>query len=311
MNVELIATDRLRVSAIHERPSTPTEDKALRNSIKAGGVQQPLTLLRVGDDLRVVKGGRRLRMAKELGLPKVPCTIEEAPKGEDPELYAVKLRFQLDHHRQDLLPLVRAQMLEELRTKHGLTVSQIADYLGIVPESVRNWLDPLTYIEEVQHLLNVGTINLNGARVFVGLTEHGQRWILKHHLDELTGAGGKDGLAQKLRKQYPPAKFPQFYVNPKATERNLELAKNRRVAVRSRVANTSAADKKKLLNTVEMKQAQIDQNKEDLKEMKEGIRAAVPIVSAIVRNKKLQEAIPEQYREEMMEEFRRFAEEHC
>lgn len=307
MNATEILTTRLALSEFHKRPTYKAEDASLEKSIRKGGIEQPLVVVRDGENLIVVDGGRRLLLAKTLHIPKVPAVMHDLPEGEDAQAYALKLRFIVDEHRQDLLPSQRAQLLQTIKDTRGFGNTELADYLGVAAESIRNWLSPLSYCPEVIAVLDSGRITMNGARVFEGMTPHGQKWILDHHMTELTGEGSKDGLATKLRKQYPPEKHRNFYTNPEVTRRNLDIAKDRRgqqrSAHRTRVANTTAEEKKRLMGSVEMKATEIAENKEELAELKRDIEAATPVVAAIMRNKDLRKYVPEG----MFDELKAFA----
>lgn len=299
MNTQEILTSKLALNSFLERPPSIAEDMTLERSIRDTGVQQPLVAVQIGDVLQVVDGGRRLTIAKRLGIPKLRVTVYEVPKDKDARLYPLELRFHLDEHRQDLMPTQKAELIQKLKDAHGYGNTEMAAYLGVAPESIRNWLSPLSYCKEVRDLLDNRTITMNAARVFEGMTDHGQRYVLKHHLTEMTGAGGKDGLATKLRRQYPPMKHQNFYTNPETTERNLGIAKQRRGAHRTRVANTTTEEKKRLLGSVEMKEAELADIEEELAEMKPDIEASVPIVAAIMRNKSLRALVPEGMFEEL------------
>lgn len=294
MNTQEVLASELTVNAFLERPPSVAEDTTLERSIRDTGVQQPLVAVRIGDTLQVVDGGRRLIIAKRLGIPKIRVTIYDVPEDKDARAYPLELRFHLDQHRQDLLPSQRAQLLAKIKEAHGFGNTEMAAYLGVAAESIRNWLDPLNYVPEVIEVLDSGKITMNSARIFVGMTPHGQKYILKHHIDELTGSGGKDGLATKLRRQYPPMKHRNFYENPEVIERNLDIAKQRRKAVQTRVSNTTAEEKKRLLGSIEMKKAEISANKEELAEIKEDINFAIPNIAAIFRNPKLLATVPKE-----------------
>lgn len=303
MNVQEILTSKLAITPFLERPPSGPEDATLERSIRDTGIQQPLAAVQIGDTLQVVDGGRRLLIAKRLSIPKVRVAIYDLPATENPRLYPLKLRFILDQHRQDLLPTQRAELLAKIKEAHGFGNTEMAAYLGVVPESIRNWLSPLSYCKEVQGLLDSSRLTMNGARVFEGMTEKGQRYVLEHHLGQLEGPGDKGDLTATLRRKYPPNRFPHMYTNPEASARNLDIAKRRRGAVRTKVANTTMQEKKRLLDSVELKTAEIEENKSELAELKADILAAVPIVAAIMRNKAIREVVPA----EVMEEIQAFA----
>src|SRR5689334_11385224 len=106
---QLIRVDAIDIPPEYERKSSLVEDDALRRSIEASGVQQPVVVFSKGDDrYALIDGGRRIEIAKHLGLHTVPAVIDQLPEGADPREYQDRLRFLLDEHRQDLFPSQRA-----------------------------------------------------------------------------------------------------------------------------------------------------------------------------------------------------------
>jgi ParB/RepB/Spo0J family partition protein len=297
MKTDLLALDRLTVSVAREASHT-REDETLKASIAKTGIQQPLVVLSVGDELRLVDGWRRLTIARELGLPKVPVVIHEVPKDREPEEYAGTLRFILDEHRQDLLPSQRAELLMKIKSMTGFGNPEMATFLGVNKESIRNWLDILHYDEAVVKLLDSATIALNTARVFVGMTHEGQRHILKKHRDELLAAGKKEQFAKKMRGLYPPDKYPAFYVDPKVTQKNLQIASSMRKKAKAAPAY-DAAEKRRLLASVELKESELADNRLEIKETKEECILFAPVVNGILRHKTLRDMVPDTMIEEL------------
>lgn len=303
MNVTLLPVTALDVPEefLRETPSA-TEDAQLMDSIRKGGVQQPLIVLPKGDRYWVVKGTRRLTAALSLGLPKVPCVIEHVPEGENPMAYARRVRFITDEHRQDLLPSQKAEIIERLKKDMGFTNADVATYLGVVADTVTNWMAPLRYIPEVRESIDSGALTMRAARVFVGMSEKGQRHILREHLPELTGETGKNMVHRTLRKRYSPAANPDFYRDSQKSEAAIRKAQPKNRAQRS----YSTDEKRALLSSVELKEGELRDGKEEAKVLRARIDAAIPIVGAIQRNKAMREYVAKNY-PNMMDELKAFA----
>lgn len=92
------------------------EIESLAQTINEHGIRQPLTVLRINSDpvkFEVISGERRLRAAKLLNLPNVPCIIiEDENKAEEIALIE-------NIHRQDLHPIELAGALSLLVEKLG------------------------------------------------------------------------------------------------------------------------------------------------------------------------------------------------
>lgn len=109
---------------------TPAPE-ALRRSLEAVGVLQPLVAVREGEDLVLVTGFRRLALAVDLGIDAVPVRI--APNGR--EAFREGLWENLTHRR--FHPVERAAILRRLEEVLGIDPDRIrrewAARLGIPP----------------------------------------------------------------------------------------------------------------------------------------------------------------------------------
>lgn len=282
-----------------------TDDGILVKSVEKGGVQQPVILLKVGDELRLIKGSRRLGAAKAIGVPKVPAVIDSLPEGEDVESYSRKLRFILDEHRQDLLPSQKAELIVKLKETLHLNNGQVAAYLGVDADSITNWLAVRRYVPEVVSAMDSGALTMQVARVFDGMSPEGQRHVLMEHREELT-TKRKAGVHKEIRSLYPPTKFSSFYQNADKAAARLKSAKSGAKKKRNVKARQtfSTDEKKRLLNSVGLKEDELAELKAESKDLKEECIATGPIIAAILRNPKLKKAVPEN----MLPELERFAE---
>lgn len=289
-----------------QRPvADKVSDHVLRRSIEQTGIQQPLVVLADGDAFLLIDGVRRLEIAKALGIPKVPAAVDHLPAGEpNADAYALRMRFILDEHRQDLLPSQKGILIAELKKLMKFSNPQIAAYLGVDGDSITNWLSVLRYIPPVQLAMDAGLLTMQAARVFDGMTDKGQETLWKGHQEELIGPG-RTGAHKRLRKLFSPVSHPEFYRNAKMVA--IRLKQNNGAKRKSHRPNYNEAEKKKLLSSLDMKEAQLAEYKTEISENKREIEAAGPIVSALLRDKKLRALIPA----EMLPELERFAEEYC
>lgn len=277
------------------------DDDILANSIKAGGIQQPLVVLPDGDKYVLVDGTRRLSIAKTLGLAVVPCVIDAVPEGQDPEAYARRIRFILDEHRQDLVASQKAELIDKLKETMGFNNAQVGKYLGVVPDSITNWLSVKKYIPEVVELMDAGKLTMQRARVFDGLTPEGQAKVLKKHEEELTGSSGGASVHKRIRALYPPEKYRQMYQDPDATAERLARTQRRR-NTRTRALTQTKVDQ--LLNDKQTKEEEIVYLKEVEEKLDRRINACIPPIAAILRNDDLCAMIPEP----KLAKLKRFAE---
>lgn len=301
MKTAQLSADSIAVPDYVDRPYDKVRDSHLLNSIQQTGIQQALVVIEHNGETLLVDGLRRLRIAKTIGLPKVPVVYDEVPKGADVNDHIRRLRFILDQHRQDLTPSQKASFIETLKEMFSMNHKQVAHYLGIAADSVTNWLAVKQYIDPVREAVDRGAITLHAARVFDGLTEKGQKAIWKAHESELRTEAGS-AIHHRLRREYSPDKFPEFYRNPEQTKGRM----TRKGAKRKANARPSItpAEKKRLLSSFEMKEIELRDGEEELSTLKRQINAAIAPIGAITRNPDLWRLVPD----EMKPEFERFAE---
>ena len=306
MKNALIPISQITIPDDVERDTLRVDDDLLAKSIQHGGIQQPLVVLETGKGrYTLIDGLRRIRAAVAVDITKVPVVVDVVPKGQTVEDYCRQIRFILDTHRQDLLPSQKAELIETLKTTFGLNSSQVAAYLGIDPDTVTNVMALKKLIPAVVDAIDSGRLTMQKSRVFAGMSELGQQKVWKAHQKELTTiSGGK--LHKELRAKYPPEAFPSYYKDAPAVAQKLARKSGKRKSA-ARLPVVSKSEKAALLNSVEMKEIELRDAQEELKSLKTWINASIPIVSAIMRNPKLLELVPD----DMVDELSRFEEIYC
>ena len=227
MTGKLIRVDQVDIPPEYERKSSLIEDDALRRSIEAGGIQQPIIVFeKPNGRFALVDGFRRIEIARFSDIKTVPAVIDELPKDADPSTYQDRLRFILDEHRQDLLPSQRAALIKQLMAMFAMKQKDVASYLGVNAGSITNWLAVDNYAPEIVKAVDTGEINMHAARSFDGMKPEVQPRVFKSLRREFkTLPGGK--LHKLVRSKFSPKSHPEFYMAPEKTAEN---------------ANASAAD---------------------------------------------------------------------
>ena len=135
----------LSITQLREDPRQPREgfntdgDKnRLVLSLKQLGIQQPIAVMKLGDNsYQIIDGHRRFRCAKDIRMEKVPCSIYEKLQPGDLE----RVRFELQNNRRLWKPLERAAALANFKNSSGIaTNKEAAEKLFISETLISNAL---------------------------------------------------------------------------------------------------------------------------------------------------------------------------
>lgn len=157
-----IETDRIKPN-----PYQPRRDfddlEGLAESISNNGILQPLTVRREDGEIQLVAGERRLRAARMLGMPTVPCIVVEMT-GRNSAAVALIENIQ----RRDLSVFDEAEAIARLIDYYGMTQEDAATKLGKSQSTIANKLRLLKLSEDVRKKVSE-----------YGLTERHARALLK------------------------------------------------------------------------------------------------------------------------------------
>lgn len=146
---------QIEVCRILPNPAQPrkyfdnNETLRLADSIRRHGILQPLcvrkpvtedSLLDYGGAYELISGERRLRAAKLIGLPRVPCIIVEADSLRSAELAIIE-----NLQREDLSMFEEASAISALISLYGLTQEEVAAKLSASQSYVANKLRLLRF----------------------------------------------------------------------------------------------------------------------------------------------------------------------
>jgi ParB family chromosome partitioning protein len=166
----------LDISSIEPNPHQPRrafEEAALKelaDSILAAGLLQPIVVRpKAGKQggYQLIAGERRWRAAQMAGLATLPAIVRQSDEQQAAEFALIE-----NLQRADLNPIERAEGLQALADRFGLTQADLARRVGLPRPSIANLLRLLQLPEEVRQLLRLGELSLGHGKLFVGITDH-------------------------------------------------------------------------------------------------------------------------------------------
>lgn len=148
MGVETVAPETVVVSEYNERQSFEESDldgeSPLVKSVEQSGVIQPPLVLETDGEYRTFVGQRRVRAAQIAGIDEIPVIVMD--KGEQ-EALAASITENMNLLSEEVSPKDRALAIERLWEAMGgdgtPVFSHVANELGVSPDTVRTWYEPL------------------------------------------------------------------------------------------------------------------------------------------------------------------------
>jgi ParB family chromosome partitioning protein len=212
------AKDLLRIEISRIRPNPfqprhefkPEELAELEASLKASGLLQPITVRRRGDAYELIAGERRLRAATNLGWTDIPAIIRDY---DDQAMLVLALVENLQ--RSNLNAIEEARGYRRLLDEFELTQQQVADAVGKDRTTITNLLRILTLPEDVQRLVEQGSLSTGHAKALLALAAGqpvaqiadeavAKRWSVReleqHVRDQGTGASSTNAATTRAPK---------------------------------------------------------------------------------------------------------------
>jgi len=210
---EIVEVELERIIAGGEQPRRVFKDDALRElaaSIKERGVLQPV-LLRRGKDgtFSLIAGERRFRAARLAGLKKIPSIIRDSAPEDSLEIALIE-----NIQREDLNPMEMAHAFQRLIRQFGLTQEALSGKVAKDRATVANYLRLLSLPDEIQALVNGGSLSMGHARALLAMDDRRKmldaaRKVIKQGLSvretERLARTAAGGVARKKPSRSPEA----------------------------------------------------------------------------------------------------------
>lgn len=201
------------VDRISPNPHQPRRDfdeaelAELAQSIQQDGILQPLIVTESKEagsqdgQYTLIAGERRLRAARQLGLPAVPCILREATERQMIE-WAVIENIQ----RSNLNPIERGRAYRDCMDRFSISQQEVAERLGQARATVANYLRILDLADEAQKMVASGQVSFGHAKVLAGLADNSQRQV--HLARRVVAEGLSVRKLEKLVSQASKAAGP-------------------------------------------------------------------------------------------------------
>ena len=192
--------DPARIVPNPQQPRSVFDPEAfaeLVHSVREFGVLQPIVVRPRGDDFELIMGERRLRAAKEVGLPAIPAVVRETA---DENMLRDALLENL--HRANLNPLEEASAYKQLLEDFGSTQEELADRLGRSRPQITNTLRLLRLPLDVQGKVASGVLSAGHARALLGAPdEDTMRELATRTIREGLSVRGLEELVASLKSK--------------------------------------------------------------------------------------------------------------
>ena len=163
--VEYIAVRKIRANPFQPRRIFNEEAlEELSQSIKEHGILQPIIVRKIGNFYEIVAGERRFRATKKALIATIPAVVRTYDDREMMELATIE-----NLQREDLTPIEEAQSYRKLMDHLGLTQELLAERLGKSRPYIANHVRLLTLPEDVQQMVDEGTLTMGHGRALIGI----------------------------------------------------------------------------------------------------------------------------------------------
>ena len=209
----------------------PDELSELTDSIKQNGVLQPLLVRKKGSSYEIVGGERRYEAARAAGLEEVPVIIRDI---SDEDVFKLALIENLQ--RSDLSPLEEAQGYRQLLKEKDLTQEELAQILSKSRSTITNTLRLLDLPEEVQELVEDGSLTAGHARAILAVpSEEGRIRLARKIVSDRLSVRETERLAPlfSVTDAREPVRRPPQPQSFKRAARQMRLALDTNVRVKN------------------------------------------------------------------------------
>lgn len=172
----------------------------LAQSIGENGILNPLSITLHEGKPVLIAGERRLRAAKMLGLPTVPCIVVQADERDRAVLSLIE-----NLQRQEMNCFETAEGIRRLIAVYGLTQEEAAARLGCSQSAVANRLRLLRLEEEERVFIIEHGLSERHARALLTVKDTARRWELLRRIaaGKLTVAAAERLIAATTTPKAP------------------------------------------------------------------------------------------------------------
>lgn len=261
----------------------------LAQSVKEHGIIQPIIVRKLADKYEIIAGERRYKASVLAGLTKIPAIIRNM---DDKEASKVALLENLQ--RKDLSPIEEAKSYKKLLDRGYLTQDQLAGRMGKTQATVSNKLRLLNLDEDVQAALLNNKISERHARSILRISDkEKQKNVLNQILNKRLNVRDTENLVSEVLNENKKDEFihvsnltPNTFEFPEITNNQTEKKTEETTNLDSLLNGTISLDNISLNNDEEEEIEVMDDNNEEVLEVKADIDTAIEKVEKLVEELK-------------------------
>ena len=199
--------DKIYISESNVRKTDPEEGiEELAKSIEKIGLQQPIVVFKKGDRYELVIGQRRYRACKKLGWKEIPALITDVKN----ETEATIASFSENIHRLDLRYRDKMMVGTTLLNKLG-SVDEVAEYLGVRPPTVRNYLGYAIVPEPIKKMVDEKRLSASTAlRIARNIHDEELAIRIAQRIVEVPRSEDRRNIIEAAREN-PDKKFEEIF----------------------------------------------------------------------------------------------------
>lgn len=215
-NIIMLKLSQIEPNKDQPRKSFDEEKLAvLADSIKKHGVIQPIIVNDMNNGFyRIVAGERRWRASRLAGIKEIPAIVRSYN-----ELTTMQVALIENLQREDLNPIEEALSYKSLLEDFSLTQEQVSEQVGKSRSAVANSIRLLSLPEQIQSLIEKGTISGGHARAILAVNDDDSKLLLAQKIVENSlSVRQAEQLAKTLNAPKKETKTP-----PKSTEFEIQI----------------------------------------------------------------------------------------
>jgi ParB family chromosome partitioning protein len=207
--IESISTEKIiqiPLDQIQANPYQPRKQfdraklESLADSIRIDGVLQPVVVRKVGTGFELVMGERRLQAARIAKAASVPAILKDVANVD-----ALRLALVENLQRENLNSLEIANAYKTLIDSFGLSLAELAEFVGKDRSTVSNTMRLLGLPDEVKELIREGSLTEGHARAVLAVASEADQVALARNIVDaqlnVRQAEAQAGLGKAARKK--------------------------------------------------------------------------------------------------------------
>ena len=180
--------------------------RTLAQDIEKSGLIQPIVVLQKSGSFQLVAGERRLRACKLLMKTHVQAVVKHNLSESQQAIMMAMENLQ----REDLSPIEKAETFQLLQKYNQWDQQQLAEYMGVSVQYIKNYLRLLTLSDAAKEALLQRDLTEGQARHLVNLSEAEQKTMVERIIREELTVKEIQAILKRKEADKPLSQTPAY-----------------------------------------------------------------------------------------------------